>query len=218
MHRCYPYCTDCGFDASQPGSGYLPKPGRKWWQIWKRVLCERCKGTGLIEVPRPTIVPPSQNPRNSDRILLLQARSLNSDLCAEKRILTDTIQSQGKTKRILMGQITELKKANEILVQQQEWIDNVPPKRHPDDERGWCAVMLNEKWRGDRLEAEIRELKKPTTVHAAAANAIREAFASGYAAGHNDTAEGTVCDSTEAGEEYLDELGHGELAIERGIE
>ena len=44
------------------------------------------------------------------------------------------------------------------LEEKQKWIDEVARPAHPDDERPWCAAYLDEKKRGDALQAQIDSL------------------------------------------------------------
>lgn len=44
-HHACEMCADTGVE------GYVPDPKAKWWQIWKFVPCQLCKGTGRMQPP-----------------------------------------------------------------------------------------------------------------------------------------------------------------------
>ncbi|KKL82273.1 hypothetical protein LCGC14_1986440 [marine sediment metagenome] len=47
----YNSCRKCGFGSRSPGTGRMPDPQRKWWQLWKTVPCDACGGDGFAKPP-----------------------------------------------------------------------------------------------------------------------------------------------------------------------
>lgn len=45
----------CEFCDGKGPEGYVPDPKAKWWQIWKFVPCQACKGSGRMQPPNPIV-------------------------------------------------------------------------------------------------------------------------------------------------------------------